>query len=227
MEKGMKLTENLYAYVWQGNDNNCNSYLFANTLGNKHTLIDPGHIITPYLREPGYERLVKGIEKDGLKVADIGLIFITHAHPDHIEAAGKFKEASGAKIAIHREDEPAFKMFKAGKADVILEAGPLKIDSLVTENLEVIHTPGHSSGEVSLYWPAKKALAAGDVIFYRNTGRVDLPGGDPGLLRDSIERMSKLDVEYLLCGHPYQNPGVISGKNKVKENFDFLLNYMF
>jgi hydroxyacylglutathione hydrolase len=223
----MKLAENLYAYVWEGNDNNCNSYLFANVLSNKHILIDPGHIITPYLREAGFDRLVKGIEKDGLKVTDIGLIFITHAHPDHIEAARKFQEKSGAKVAIHKMEEAAFRMFKAGNADVILSEGPLKVDNLVTEKLEVIHTPGHSTGEVSLYWPAKKALAVGDVIFYRNTGRVDLPGGDPELLKSSIEKMSRLDVEYLLCGHPYQNPGVIVGREKVKENFDFLMNYLF
>jgi hydroxyacylglutathione hydrolase len=223
----MKLTENLFAYVWQGNDNNCNSYLYANTLGSKHILIDPGHIITPYTKEAGFDKLVKGIEKDGLKIEDIGLIFITHAHPDHIEAAMKFKEKSGAKVALHKLEAPIFKMFKGGDVDVILQEGPLKIDNLVTEKLEVIHTPGHSTGEVSLYWPAKKALAVGDVIFFHSTGRVDLPGGNPGELKDSIERMSKLDVEYLLCGHPYQNPGVITGKAKVKENFDFLLTYFF
>lgn len=223
----MKLTEDLFAYVWQGNDNNCNSYLFANTLGNKHILIDPGHIVTPYLKEDGYDKLVKGIEKDGLKIEDIGLIFITHAHPDHIEAARKFKDKSGAKVALHKSEESMFKMFKGGEVDVALTEGLLKIDNLVTEKLEVIYTPGHSIGEMSLYWPSKKALAAGDVIFFHNTGRVDLPGGDPELLKESIEKMSKLDVEYLLCGHPYENPGVISGKDKVKENFDFLLNYIF
>jgi hypothetical protein len=41
----MKLTDNLYAYIWQGNDNNCNTYLYAGVLNNnKHIIIDPGHI---------------------------------------------------------------------------------------------------------------------------------------------------------------------------------------
>jgi len=220
----MKVTENLYAYVWQGDDNNCNSYIYANTMGNRHILIDPGHIITPYLREAGFDTLSRAIANDGLKVEDIGLVFITHAHPDHIEAARKFKEKSGARVAVHSEDAPAFKLFKGGQVDVELAAGTLQIDQLVTQELSVIHTPGHSPGEVSLYWPAKKALAVGDVIFFRNTGRVDLPGGDPGLLKDSIAKMSKLDVEYLLCGHPYGHPGVIVGKAEVKANFEFLLS---
>lgn len=223
----MKLADNLYAYIWQGNDNNCNSYLFANTLGTKHILIDPGHIITPYTGEAGFEALVKGIVKDGLKVEDIGLVFITHAHPDHIEGAAKFKEVSGAKVAVYKDEVSVFKKLNGGAVDYIVSEGILKIDNLVTEKLEVIHTPGHSPGEMSLYWPAKKALAVGDVVFFRSTGRVDLPGGSPGQLKASIEKLSKLDVEYLLTGHPYQNPGVITGKIKVKENFDFLLNYFF
>jgi hydroxyacylglutathione hydrolase len=223
----MKIIENLYAYVWQGEDNNCNSYLYANTLGNKHILIDPGHIITPYFKEAGFDTLVKGIEQDGLKAEDIGMVFITHAHPDHIEAARKFREKYGAKVAVYSGEAPSYKMLKGGEVDWMLEAGPLTADKRVSEKLEVIHTPGHSAGEVSLYWPAKKALAVGDVIFFRNTGRVDLPGGDPAELKMSIEKMSKLDVEYLLCGHPYQHPGVITGKQQVKANFDFLLENLW
>ena len=69
----MKLTDGLFAYVWSGSDNNCNSFIFAGVLkGNKHILIDPGHIITPYLHEKAYETLTNSIVQDGLKIADIG-----------------------------------------------------------------------------------------------------------------------------------------------------------
>ena len=219
----MKLTDDLYAYVWQGRDNNCNTYLFANVLeNNKHIIIDPGHIITPHLKEAGYDRLVKAIGNDGLKIEDIGVVVITHAHPDHIESARKFQEKSQALVVLSEEEEPVFKMFNGGKVDAFINEGPLKVGNLVKEPLEVIHTPGHSIGEISLYWPAKKALAVGDVIFYHNTGRVDLPGGSPQQLKESIEKLSKLEVEYLLCGHPYENPGVIIGKKNVRDNFEFL-----
>jgi hydroxyacylglutathione hydrolase len=219
----MKLTENLFAYVWKGNDNNCNTYLFANVLsGNKHIIIDPGHVVTPFFREPAYDMLIEEISRDGLKSEDIGLVFLTHAHPDHVESAGKFKNQSRALIAIHEDDGPTYKMFGGSKIDVYLQEGELKLDNQVQTKLEVIKTPGHSPGHVALYWPSKKALAVGDVIFFHNTGRVDLPGGDPSLLKDSIDRLAKLDVEYLLCGHPYENPGVIQGKSAVKANFEFV-----
>jgi hydroxyacylglutathione hydrolase len=218
----MKLAENLYAYSWKGNDNNCNTFLFSHILpAKKHILIDPGHIITPYLHEPAYDMLIGEIANDELKVEDIGLVLLTHAHPDHVESAKVFKQKYGALIAIHNDDATMYKRFGLGPVDIDLKEGELKLDSFNT-GIKVYRTPGHSPGEVSFYWPSKKALAVGDVIFFRNTGRVDLPGGDPSLLKTSIELLSQLDVEYLLCGHPYDHPGVIQGKEAVQKNFDFV-----
>ena len=224
----MKLANNLYAYVWKVNDNNCNSFIFANVLsGGKHIIFDPGHIITPYLREPAYEMLTKEIAKDGLKVEDIGVVVLTHAHPDHVESAIKFKEKSLAQIAIHKEDSEILRMFGGGTADVYLQEGELKLDKMVQTRLEVYHVPGHSPGHIAVYWPSLKALVVGDVIFFHSTGRVDLPGGSGGQLKRSIDNLSKLDVEYLLCGHPYGHPGVIQGKKAVRENFEFLNENIF
>ena len=224
----MKLADNLYAYIWKGNDNNCNSYIFAGVLKNdKHIIIDPGHIITPYLREPAFEVLSREIENDGLKTEDIGMIIITHAHPDHVEAAGKFRDKSKALVALHKDEEAIYQMFGGGKADLYLAEGEAK-DDIFKAKLEIIHTPGHSPGEISVYWPEKKALAVGDVIFYRNVGRVDVPGGNPQLLIESIDKLSKLDTEYLLCGHPYGHPGVIHGKDAIRDNINFIKeNIMF
>jgi len=219
----MKLTDNLYAYIWRGNDNNCNTYLFAGVLSdNKHIIIDPGHIITPYLREPAYEMLVKEIGQDGIKLDDIGLVLLTHAHPDHVEASQKFREQHQSRVAIHKDDEQIYKMFGGEKIDIRLEEGELSLGNTMQDKLEIYLTPGHSPGHISVYWPSKKALAVGDVVFFRSTGRVDLPGGDPGLLKSSIDKLSKLDVEYLLCGHPYGHPGVIQGKNEINKNFEFI-----
>jgi hydroxyacylglutathione hydrolase len=224
----MKLAENLYAYVYKGEDNNCNTFVFADVLnGKKHIIIDPGHIVTPYLHEPAYETLIQEIAKDGLKVEDIGLVLLTHAHPDHVESAKKFKEKSGALIALHNDDAPMYKKFGLGAIDLLLKEGELVMDKDIKTGITVYRTPGHSPGEVSFYWPLKKALAVGDVIFFRNTGRVDLPGGDPGLLKNSIDLLSGLDVEYLLCGHPYGHPGVIKGKDAVRQNFEFVKENIF
>jgi len=218
----MKLVNNLYAYLWQGSDNNCNSYLFANVLNNRrHVIIDPGHITTPYFREPALERLFKEMEGDGIEAGDIGLVILTHSHPDHCEAARAIRENNGALVALHEAEENMYNRF-GGRVDLYLEEGELELGKEKEIRLKVYHSPGHSPGHVTVYWPDEKVLIAGDVIFYQSTGRVDLPGGSARLLKQSIDRLSQLEIEYLLCGHPYGHPGIIKGRAAVRQNFDFI-----
>jgi len=227
-QRKMRLVDNLYAYLWQGSDNNCNTYVFAAALNQgRHLVIDPGHIATPFYREPGLDRLLKEMEGDGIAEAAIGLVILTHAHPDHCEAAAAIREKNSALVALHEADEATYQML-GGKVDLYLEEGQLVLGEDKPIKLSVYHSPGHSPGHVTLYWPDHKVLIAGDVIFYRSTGRVDLPGGNAGALKQSIQRLSQLDIEYLLCGHPYGHPGIIKGSEAVQENFEFVKrNFLF
>jgi hypothetical protein len=45
-------------------------------------------------------------------------------------------------------------------------------------------------------------------------------------MRDSIERLAQLEIDYVLCGHPYGHPGIIQGADEVRTNFDFLRNHL-
>jgi hydroxyacylglutathione hydrolase len=218
----MKIVENLYAYVWQGNDNNCNSYVFAGALKDgKHIVIDPGHLITPSYGEAGLETLYSGMEGDGVSSASIGLVILTHGHPDHCEAAMEIRETRNALVALHEADEPLYGMY-GGKVDIYLDEGDLEFNSGKEMRLQVYHSPGHTPGHVTIYWPKNKVLIAGDSVFYRSTGRTDFPGGDALSLRNTIDRLSRLDIEYLLCGHAYGNPGILKGREAVQENFQYI-----
>lgn len=218
----MRIVDNLYAYVWQGSDNNCNSYVFAEALTDRsHIVIDPGHLITPSYGESGLEKLYEGMERDGLARSSIGLVILTHGHPDHCEAAVEIRESQNALVAMHEADEAAYGTF-GGKTDIYLDEGDLEFRSETTTHLEVYHSPGHTPGHVTIYWPERKALIAGDCIFYRSTGRTDFPGGDALSLRKTIDRLSRLDIEYLLCGHAYGNSGILQGREEVQENFQYI-----
>jgi glyoxylase-like metal-dependent hydrolase (beta-lactamase superfamily II) len=218
----MRIVDNLYAYVWQGNDNNCNTYVFASVFQDgKHLVIDPGHLKTPFYQEPGLEKLFTEMEKEGLDSARIGLVILTHAHPDHCQAAMAIREKRQALIAMHEMEAVAYQQM-GGKADFYLVEGDLQLDGKKPLKLMIYHSPGHSPGHITLYWPENKVLIAGDVIFYHSTGRADLSGGNSRILKESIQKLSQLDIEYLLCGHPYGHSGVIQGKAGVQENFEFL-----
>jgi glyoxylase-like metal-dependent hydrolase (beta-lactamase superfamily II) len=96
--------------------------------------------------------------------------------------------------------------------DFFVDEGDLTVGDI---SLEVFHTPGHSPGGITLYWPAEKALITGDLIFKDGLGRTDLPGGSGRQLKESIRRMGSLDSHWLLSGHG----DVVSGVEAVKANF--------
>jgi len=222
----MKIFDDFHIYLWRGQDNNCNTCIFTNVLtGGKHLIIDPGHLVTPSYQEPGFERLVSEMRRDGIDGASIGLVVLTHGHPDHCEAAVAIREQLHVPVAMHPADEEMVRML-GGTVDLYLEDGLLEIAAGTVARLQILHSPGHSPGHVMVYWPARKTLIAGDCIFYRSTGRTDFPGGSASELRRSIERASRLDIEYLLCGHPYGHPGFIQGKEDVRENFEWILQYL-
>lgn len=218
----MRLVADLFAYVWPGKDNNCNSYVLAGVLPEgRHVVIDPGHVMTPALGEAGLQSLHERMEADGIDPAAIGLVLLTHCHPDHSEAAREIRDATRALVALHEAEAGLYSRL-GGKVDLFLGEGRLDLGKESPVQLDVFHSPGHSPGHTTLYWPRERVLIAGDLIFYRSTGRVDIPGGDARALKTSIDRLSELDIEYVLCGHPYGHPGIIEGADEVRRNFEFL-----
>jgi hydroxyacylglutathione hydrolase len=218
----MKLDTDLYAYTWKSTmQNNCNSYVIS---GEIPLVIDPGH-------QHLVKNLITQMEKDGNHLEDIRLIIATHGHPDHLEAAQTFTRPE-VMVALHQEEEnflrevggQFYSAMGAGvpsmKVSFYLREGDLKLGS---KAFQVLHTPGHSPGSVSIYWPEKKALFTGDVVFPMGVGRTDFPGGEGMLLRDSIERLAQLDVEWLLAGHGE----VIKGKKNVQRNFAYIRSNYF
>jgi hydroxyacylglutathione hydrolase len=231
--KSVKLTEKFYCYVWQGRGNNCNAILWPSVLRGErpHVLVDPGHIKNE-LGEPCFDSLAQAMEKDGFKIEDIGLVIATHSHPDHIKAAELVVEKSGALYTLSREEDEFYrtvgKAFFQSFGDEPMEVNPsfyLKEGdlSLGAKNdkvaVKVILTPGHSPGSVSLYLEEDKILVSGDVVFAGSIGRTDLPSGSLSVLRKSIDKLSQLDVEYLVPGHSTEMGSIIAGKDKVRRNF--------
>ena len=218
----MIVEKDLLYYPW-GNplENNCNSYIVK---GDVSLLIDVGHL-------KHLEGLLTSMEEDGLSPQDLDLIISTHCHPDHFEALSQFME-SGVLMAMHREEErylrdqgkTLYEMMGIPtpryRADFYLREGTLKLGKI---DLQVYHTPGHSPGSLCLYWPRKKALISGDVVFYGGVGRTDFPGGDANQLKHSIERLSQIDIKVFLPGHGE----IIMGRKSVQQNFNFIREQYF
>jgi glyoxylase-like metal-dependent hydrolase (beta-lactamase superfamily II) len=218
----MHIVNNIHAFIWQSmTANNCNAYLID---GPARVLIDPGH-------RSLFNHVESGLRGLGLGIEDIDLIICTHAHPDHIEAVQLFKDRP-AQFTLHEvEWQWATTVGKQMSAalgidmdsflpDFFLRQGELTLNGL---EIEVYHTPGHSPGSVSLYWPTQKALFTGDLVFKDGLGRTDLPGGDGSKLKESIKMLAELEVDYLLPGHME----IVSGAKQVKANFQQIEKFWF
>jgi hydroxyacylglutathione hydrolase len=146
----------------------------------------------------------------GLHVRDVNLIILTHEHYDHIGATAFFHRT--AVVAAHRlaankvelqdefvtllkHDQPS----KPFWVDVWLEDG--SIIDLGNYELQVIHTPGHTSGCICLYEPRVGFLFTGDTVFAGGTLSEIAVGGNVSDYVNSVRRLSNLKTKELYPGH--------------------------
>jgi glyoxylase-like metal-dependent hydrolase (beta-lactamase superfamily II) len=210
----MKVFEGLHAFIWRDNRaNNCNAYLIE---GSKRVLIDPGH-------RDFFDHVRRGLSSLKIPRDPIDVVLVTHGHPDHLEMAANFKAPT--LVGMGEEEyrftkEQYASYYRVPAPDLFLREGDCMIGDVA---LRILLTPGHSPGSICIYWPLKKALFTGDVVFSGGIGRTDLLGGDGRLLKESIKRLAALDVEYLLPGHGE----LLSGRDVVKANFKMIEDYWF
>ena len=170
------------------------------------------------------ERIL-GYLKD-LKVTS-KLIVATHAHFDHVLGVNGVRKGTGQKFAIHKDDLPilesmqlrvrqfmGFEVPPPPKPDMYLKEGDTI--SVGEETVNVIHTPGHSPGSISL--SGKGFVLTGDALFNQSIGRTDLPGGDYNLLIKSIkEKLFRLDDKTIV--HSGHGPETTIGDEKLTNPF--------
>ena len=91
--------------------------------------------------------------------------------------------------------------FQRGPIDVALNDGDQLTIGASTGT--VLHTPGHTQGSVSLYFPDAGRLFAGDTLFQGSIGRTDLPGGNTRQILHSIHDKLLLlpDDTIVIPGH--------------------------
>lgn len=138
----------------------------------------------------------------------------THAHFDHILGSKEMKEATGAKICLHKKDEMLYENLQMQCGLFGLSADkPLACDHYLNDeeqvkigNLktQVLHTPGHTPGSVCFTVGDKEnVLFAGDTLFHRSIGRTDLWGGSfEDIIRSIQSRLLTLDDSTrVITGH--------------------------
>ena len=144
---------------------------------------------------------------------DEAVILFTHAHVDHIAAAGATAEALNVKrVYLNPADKPIYysKSNTVGNYIPAAENLPDTIWPPEDPRMKVLPCPGHSPGGVSYYFPELATVFCGDTLFFSSIGRTDLPGGDENELIKSVhEQIFKLPEETrVVPGHgPFTSVG--------------------
>lgn len=146
--------------------------------------------------DPGEEaaRIWSVVEKSGCVPQ---YIFLTHGHWDHTTGVDGFLKKTALPVYIHRADaigpgERGDHKYAANEHTRYYDEGDtLPLGALT---VEVLHTPGHSPGSVTLR--IGDALFTGDTLFRDSCGRTDLPGGSYEEILASLRRLSELPGDY-------------------------------
>src|SRR3989442_11422303 len=137
----------------------CNCSIIGDPVTREALVVDPGDEVTRILDLIGRHHLT------------VKAIVSTHAHIDHVGGLSKLHQYTGAPVLMHRDDLPLYQAMEMQASFLGVHPPELTdIDQLLKEGdvlrwgsfeAQVIHTPGHTPGSVSLYLPHDAGKVAG------------------------------------------------------------------
>ncbi len=174
----------------------------------------------------GMGTLKSGLKALGIAPTDIGLIVLTHYHPDHTGSLDRVVEATGASVAVHGEEAAIVtgeearpspfrsRLLAAASSPVVdrLYGLPARVDVHMADGdllpvrprIRAIHTPGHTSGSTCLLVEDSKTLIVGDALQY-HFGRLLPPARmvtqDMRQAEESVRKLSGFDFDTICFGH--------------------------
>jgi hydroxyacylglutathione hydrolase len=162
-----------------------NCYLVTHIPSGEMALVDPGD---------DADSVIHAVLGGGTRLHHI---LLTHAHHDHVGAVAALCRRFGLACNVHKDDArllrqaPMYAMRFARK--LIEPPAPFRVFEdqpalqLGEGSVQVIHTPGHTSGSVCYDFGG--FVFTGDTLLHQRVGRTDLPGGDAKLLAASVSRL--------------------------------------
>lgn len=203
-------------YQIAGAKPSCHTYLIRSRT--KNVLIDTGTNVA-------FDGIAQALGDLGLATLDIHLIINTHEHFDHIGCNRYFEKTALlaahrlAATKIERQDEYVT-MHSRCRGCMARESCDLQSHSkdswlptpqlwledgtffdLGDSHLKIIHTPGHTSGCISVYEPERRILFSGDTVLAGGTLSAIAPSGSAGDYINSLHRLATLKMDLILPGH--------------------------
>ena len=165
-----------------------NTWLLVEPDSSVGVVVDPG---------PEHEGHLYGVLAAAAAVdARVGLVLLTHGHPDHAEGANRFAQLAGGVQVRALDRRHRLGAEGLGDGDVV-QLGGLEI--------RVVGTPGHTSDSLSFVVPADRTVLTGDTVLGRGTTVVAHPDGRLADYLASLRRLRDLatahEITTVLPGH--------------------------
>jgi len=136
-------------------------------------VIDPG---------PDDEHHLAALDRH-LGAATVGVVLVTHSHPDHLPLADRLAQRHRATVRRYPQ---------------LADGDVVRVGNL---NVTALHTPGHSGDHLSFWLEDDRALFTGDLVLGRGSSMVTYPEGDVAAYLRSLERLAALNPRMLFPGH--------------------------
>ena len=205
-----------------------NVHLVPNIVANPYLLIDPDGLTLIDAGLPGsHKKILRYLAGLGYAPGDLKRILITHADYDHVGGLPALKAATGARVFASPLEAQAMaegrpsRPVKPRKAITrllfnlmagLFKPAPVKVDELLADGqilpvlggLQVVETPGHTPGHISLFAPSAGILFCGDSIVSREEGLRGSTGAnnwDQPKSDESVRKQAALGARILCSGH--------------------------
>ena len=207
--------------------------------GNVYLLLDDEELVLVDAALPfNGGRILRYIQRLGREPSELRSIILTHSHPDHTGTIPVLRRLSDLRVFVHPNDtrgggEGLTRLHYPGQLLTLPVdlpfVRPIYAQELLEEGhtfpimggMRVLHTPGHTSGSISLYLEERRVLIAGDMLigdgrrFYRP---LPFPGTDFKAYRHSVERLAGLDFDVACVGHG--RPVIGGARDKLQRMLD-------
>jgi glyoxylase-like metal-dependent hydrolase (beta-lactamase superfamily II) len=182
--------------------------------GSSHSYVLKGDYMNVMIdsgSDQNFPVLERGLRQIGMKVRDVNLVINSHEHCDHIGANRYFQEC--AMIAAYRlaaskmtTGDYYVTMYKGNDLNEIPMRVHLWLENMTridlgNYSLRVFHTPGHTSGCISIIETTCGLLFSADSVFADGTLSYIAESGSIGDYLDSLTRLRCFGLRALYPGH--------------------------